>query len=175
MNINIDKQKKTEIKLEQGKSRADYLYRENELILNNITSVLVYINSNYEVQWTNSHSILNNTCGKNYKKGDVCYKKYGKDSPCIECPAMRTLKTHKLTKHEFVAFEDDIFEITAIPVDNEYGFEGIVLKFDNVTERKKLIDDLKNAKEKTEPFHLNRSHHKDIEGVYMRQFVPTEF
>ncbi len=153
INININEQKSNEIKLERSRQRLDSLYRENELILNNVTSILVYMNKEYEVQWTNSANIFDGIYKDRFVKGKKCYVLCGNSRPCDRCPVEKAIETKEIVKSDYFPINKEVFEITAIPVtgiDGSGYVEGIVLKLDNITERMKLIDDLRLAKKKTE-------------------------
>ncbi|MGL5957184.1 MAG: ATP-binding protein [Phocaeicola sp.] len=139
ISINIDERKKAELKLY-------HLHKQHELVLNNISSTLVHIDSNYEVIWSNSQNASDPSLAAAYKVGGKCYQLLGKDSPCENCAATRAMKSGTPHIVEFVLDADgEVYEAIASPLRGDSGMEGAVIRIDNVTERKKLISDLEAA------------------------------
>lgn len=124
--------------------------QQNELILNNSNSGLVYIDRNYMVQWANltvcsasiSHSI--------YKKGELCYISYGRTSPCENCIMQKAIQSHHAERH-VLNINERMIESCATPIFNsEDKVEGVVLRLDDVSERERWITELSSAKEAAE-------------------------
>lgn len=60
--------------------------QQNELILNNSNSGLVYISTDHIVQWTNLGTCSTSISNEAYKKGTFCYQStYGRNTPCEDC------------------------------------------------------------------------------------------
>lgn len=147
--INIDKQKHNELTLEKGKIELANLNKQNELILNNTSSGLVYLNTDYEVQWSNIGLIFGESKNHIYKNGERCYLSFQRDCVCEHCPVSQCIEQKKICQYDF-KLDDNIYGTTAIPVFNGDVIEGIVLRIDDITERVDLINDLKKAKNKAE-------------------------
>lgn len=145
MTINIDEHKQAELVLLNNKEELKQLIRQNEMILNNTNSGLAYITADYVVQWENI-SICLNAPFEAYRKGKICYESaHGRTSPCEDCAMKRTFQSHQMGKITRM-IGDRMVEIFAIPVFNEEGAgEGIVIRVDDVTERERMIEDLKYA------------------------------
>ena len=123
------------------------------LILNNMSSGIVYLSPDYEVQWSNLSQIHKTLADNTYIQNTKCYKSFGFDGPCPDCPAKVALENGTLMKKELDKGEIVCFDIMAIPVyenNDTHKLEGVVLRVDDITERKKMIDELKNAKELAE-------------------------
>ncbi|MEG0499645.1 MAG: response regulator [Rikenellaceae bacterium] len=122
-----------------------HLNKQNELILNNIKSALVYITADYRVIWENLSTVFKHPGTRSYyKQGTYCYSAFMRDTPCESCVMHRAIESHKSEITEFTTNEGVIVEITANPILNEENeVEGIVLKIDDVTEKRKTIGKLK--------------------------------
>ncbi len=150
IDINIDNQKRNELSLKKSRKKLKAVINKNELILNNNASAMIYLNSEFKVQWSNAHLIFKKEdLSKLYTPGVYCYEIKGKDEPCLNCPAKRALVTGHICTEE-MQLNDDFYEVIAIPILNESENEGVVLRIDKVTERKLLIEDLQNAKTQAE-------------------------
>ena len=89
-----------------------------------------------------------------YKAGLCCYKSVmHRDSPCPGCVMHKALETGKREMKE-VTFDDEFtVEITATPVydiKNEGQIRGVVLKYEDVSERTRVANEWKRAKEAAE-------------------------
>ena len=150
IDINIDYQKRSELNLERSKKKLKSVIKQNELILNNNASAMIYLNSDFQVQWSNAELIFSHEeLAKFYRSGVFCYKVKGLSEPCFLCPVKEALKTHSISSKE-IKIKNDFYEVIAIPVYKGDECEGVVLRVDRITERKHLIEDLKNAKIKAE-------------------------
>ena len=79
--ININKQKENERELENKANQLNLLYKKNELILNNISSALVYIDNEFIVQWSNTSNVFIQSMDDPYIVGAKCYELKGQKSP----------------------------------------------------------------------------------------------
>lgn len=137
--VNIDERKKAELELQ-------HLHKQHELVLNNMSSTLVHINSNYEVIWSNAQNAVDKNLAFIYQPGKKCYKLIGLNAPCAHCPAEKAMESGFEKRIEFSHGGNcDIYEATASPLRGDLGIEGAVIKIDNITEHKKLISDLETA------------------------------
>lgn len=122
---------------------------QNELILHNTNSGLIYITPDYKVQWENlsvcSASLSNNA----YKKGEICYQStFGRTTPCEDCVMQRAFQS-KLTEQKKIEINGRILEVSAIPIlTDENTTEGIVVRMDDITEHQRMISQLHEAKER---------------------------
>lgn len=126
--------------------------RRDEIIINNTNSGLAYITPDYIVQWENISICTPDIAYETYRKGELCYKSaYKRDAPCKDCLLKRVMKSKKIEQREFVLENGRHVEVLANPVlqrDNE--LEGIVIRVDDITERQKMIGDLRDAKKRAE-------------------------
>lgn len=122
---------------------------QNELILNNVNSGLAYITTDYVVQWENISLCSASLSSEAYRKGQICYQStYGRISPCEDCVMTRAIRSG-LTEQKILELSGRIMEIFATPVQNENGeTEGVVIRLDDITERQRIISELRVAKEK---------------------------
>ncbi len=121
---------------------------QNELILNNTNSGLVYITIDYVVQWENLSICSASLSSEAYKKGEVCYKStYGRTRPCENCVMQQALRSG-LSEQRIFKLSGRTIEAIATPVlgkDNKP--DGVVVRLDDVSERQQMITDLHLAKE----------------------------
>ncbi len=127
-------------------------YQQGELIINNSNSSLAYITSDYIVQWENFSSMALGAIYELYKKGEPCYKSaYGRSEPCENCVMQRAMLSKKVEQIEQQLENGTSLEIFATPIFNHKNeVEGVVIRAENNTERKEIIEALKKAKEKAE-------------------------
>lgn len=137
--INVHSRKVAELKLQE-------LNYQKELIFNNMSSILVYITNDFEVQWSNSHQILGDEWGSIYKQGTKCYHSFGLENPCPNCPALQAMRSGEVVCLEFNRMPDaKVYESTATVIKGENGMDGVVLKLDNITELKQVITELEST------------------------------
>lgn len=123
--------------------------RQNNLILNNINSGLVYIAPDYKVIWENVSFIFpKQPDGKRYyEAGKLCYQSArNSDTPCQGCAAMRAM-TSKQIEHTELTIPGGTIEIYANPILNAQNeVEGVILRIDDITQRKKIQNELETTK-----------------------------
>ncbi len=126
-------------------------YAQGQLIINNANSGLAYISADYIVQWENFSSLPQYQY-ETYHKGQLCYKSaYNRTQPCENCVLQRAMTSHRVEQIEFNLENGETLEIFATPILSPQGeVEGVVIRADNCTERKKMIQALEKAKEKAE-------------------------
>lgn len=143
--LDITQRKLSEERLEQA-------IKQNEIILNNVNSGLAYIGTDYIVHWENVAACSASLSYEAYKKGELCYRTaHGRSEPCEHCVLKRALQSRQVEQIEFTFDNGKSIEVFATPVltsNNE--IEGIVIRVDNVTERKAMFNALAQAKEKAE-------------------------
>lgn len=152
MDINVDNHKRTELAILGNKTELDALNKQNELILNNTNSGLVFLDDDFVVQWENLSAFMpNHPMTKNYKKGMVCHKAvHGLDSPCPGCIVLRSKNSGKIEIKEISA-HGNIAELTATPIYDDPGNRvGTVLKVVDITESKTIHVELEAAKNRAE-------------------------
>lgn len=122
--------------------------QQNELVLNNTNSGLVYISPDYVVQWENLSVCSASLSSNAYKKGEICYKStYGLSAPCEDCVMKRALESG-LSEQRTFEMSERILEATATPVLGENGLtEGVVIRLDDITERQRMIAELRTTRE----------------------------
>lgn len=129
--------------------KINQLNKQNELILNNIKSALVYITPDYKVAWENVSIVFGQaSANKYYTVGTYCYSAFNRETPCKNCVMQRAMQSGKSESDEITVEEKKTIEITANPIlsaDNK--IDGIVLKIDDVTEKKEYIHKLKTLEQ----------------------------
>ena len=175
--ININKQKENERELENKANQLNLLYKKNELILNNISSALVYIDNEFIVQWSNTSNVFIQSMDDPYIVGAKCYELKGQKSPCNKCPVLKALNYNMIFREEFNFGECGVWEAVAIPVTADDGnkIDGVVFKIDNITIRKKLIDDLKESKEKSDNLNLELSSANELMSAIIDEIPSSLF
>ena len=174
IDINIDDQKQNEMKLRKSAELLTSLNRQNELILNNMSSALVYIDPDFNIQWSNTHQVFKDKRTNPYKVGCKCYSYFKRNEPCDNCPVAKALKQRAVVKEELVTSDNRAWDVVAMPVFSEDGsnIEGVVYKLDNITMRKKLIEDLKQAKHKSDKLNLELSSINELMFAILNQ-IPS--
>ena len=130
----------------------------NNLILNNINSGLVYIDTNYKVKWSNL-SVFPDIALKmgieKYVTGYCCNCSIDEECNSLECMIKTAIDTKKIQYKEYVCSEELTVEVTSIPIyGNEGEIAGALYRITDVTERKRAekSDKLKSV------FLANMSH-----------------
>lgn len=126
--------------------------RMNQLILNNTNTGLVFLNSDFVVQWENLSTYNNNLLGLGYKKGCHCYETvWNKEAPCPDCLVQKALVSGKIEQEERAFKEGVTISIMAVPVRDEYQeLRGVVMKVEDITVKKQAEQELQRAKEEAE-------------------------
>lgn len=151
--------------------KIDLLYKEKELILNNMSSALVYITPDYRVMWENVSKVFSgSSIDKYYVTGTYCYTTFQRDSPCENCVMRQAMQSRKKESTEFTNEAGISIEILANPIlgaDNM--IESIVLKIDDITEKKKTNRKLEMADQKVAA--TNRLLHTILDNLPSSLFV----
>ena len=148
MSINIEAHKQVESILLKNKEELKQLIRQNELVLNNTNSGLAYINRDYIVQWENVSMCSASLSYEAYKKGEPCYKSaHNRETPCENCVLQRALKSRQMEQITFNLNNKRTIEVFATPVFNDDNdIEGIVIRVDDITDRERVFEELRQAK-----------------------------
>ena len=168
IDINIDSHKKVESELIESKNKLNSLIKQNELILNNSNTGLVFLDKNFVIQWENfsSYKIMIPNLLK-YKKGFVCYKSvHGYDEPCPDCIIQKCVNRKSPVTKE-VVYDGVISELTAIPIYNNDELIGTVLKTIDITEIKRINTELKEAKERAEFARLKAEESNKLKSAFL--------
>ncbi len=152
MSLNIDSHKHAEMTLLENKKALDNLILQNELVLNNTNSGLAYIGKDYIVKWENISFCSKSISYEAYKKGEYCYKSaHNRTSPCENCVLQRALLSRQTEQIKFNLDGEHTVEVFATPVFIEDGvMDGVVIRVDDVTERERMIEELRQAKQEAE-------------------------
>ena len=83
-----------------------------------------------------------------YKRGECCYKSaHNRTSPCDNCVLSKVLVSRQMEKIKFHLENNRIVEVLATPVFNESEeIDGIVIRVDDITDRERMIEELRQAK-----------------------------
>lgn len=128
---------------------------QNKIILDNINSGLVYVDKNYNVLWENVSSVLSPEFKDGtyyFETGEFCHKNSDKmPYTCAKNLIEKAFSLKTAQKDEQVVPSGISEEIFASPVLNfDDNVEGVVLRIDNISKRKRMIQDLKEAKDAAE-------------------------
>ena len=149
--VNVNQRVANERSIEESRLQLLHANRQNELILNNTSSGIVFIDADYVVQWSNLASQhIFRQCAGLYEVGQKCFHSFGRSTKCPSCPLNDHPDTNGSSSREFCFGQNRILDLTATPVIHNGQREGAVLRIDDITELKKLIGELRSAKEKAE-------------------------
>jgi len=122
-------------------------------ILDAIGEGVSIIDEDMKIVWVNP--IIEQWAGKLEDiKGKNCYKVYQKrDTPCENCPSLKTFKSGKIEKARQYAYDTEgnikYFEFTSAPLEDELGRTiGVVELAVDLTEKIKLEHKLKETKDR---------------------------
>ncbi len=148
--INVTSQKLYEISLNEAKAELMHINHQNELILNNTSSGIVYIDADFKVVWNNLSYMKGLKLPEGvFEVGSNCHMAFGECIACQDCPMAN--KTGRIeTWKRKVILGENVFQIQTTPIFGENGIEAAVLRIDNITERAKMIKELEQAKLKAE-------------------------
>lgn len=122
------------------------LLRQNDLILNNTNSGLIYLTPDYIVQWENVSARKDFLYEGAYAKKCKCFKTLGLEQPCEHCVMSRALASGH-TERKIFEHTGKTVEVFATPVRNSKDeIEGVVLRLDDITQRQNMIRELHKAK-----------------------------
>ena len=148
----ISQLKLYERELIAAKESLEKAIKKQQLALKSIDFGLVYIDKDFRVQWEETTHIANLLEEGRYQPGELCYMTKSEfKEPCKNCAFKEAIQCGKTVRHIFKAHHFDI-EVTAIPVydDNNKDIIGGLVRYENITEKLKIEQMLKDAKEKAE-------------------------
>ncbi len=125
-------------------------YRQSELILNSSTSSLVYVDTNYVVQWTNIKNLAEFSNGRLYY--DIDKEKYVCSDELKNNHESHINKGIRDGEAQFtkITIGNRVYDLWCTPVFEDGVCEGVVIRYDDVTYRDKMIKDLEIAKHRAE-------------------------
>lgn len=128
------------------------LMEYNQLIWENASIGLVYLSPDYIVQWENLSNYSSHPMAKAYKTGVLCYKNaWGYDSPCKGCVVEKAMKSNRMESKVVTLSGGLTIEISGKAVRNEQNeIAGYVLKFDDITDKMRIDEELRYAISKAE-------------------------
>lgn len=125
--------------------------RLNHLILNNTNLGFVFINPQFVVEWENVSANSHQAIASRYREGKKCYENIGQQQPCKDCIVQRVFHSRKIESVELQLADGVTAEVVGNPVWNEKKeLVGVVLKVEDVTQKKQAAEELRIAKEEAE-------------------------
>lgn len=125
--------------------------RLNQLILNNTNLGFVFINPQFVVEWENVSANSHQAIASRYREGKKCYENIGQQQPCKDCIVQRVFHSRKIESVELQLADGVTAEVVGNPVWNEEKeLVGVVLKVEDVTQKKQAAEELRIAKEEAE-------------------------
>jgi len=148
----ITELKREKEKLEETKEELENTKNELEAILGSIQEGISLLDTDLKVRYTND------TMREWYEdniplESNKCYRVYrNRNEPCSDCPALRCMESGQVEKEVVSASEhpgDKYLEVFAYPMIDEItgDITGVVEFVRDVTERKKLEEELKIREE----------------------------
>lgn len=135
------------------------ILRKNEYILKHINSAIAYIGIDYRVIWGNVSEFMKDkfqTDLRPYETGSLCYESIGEKYPCPDCILHKALISGQtVSKQLDIKEEEKTLEVfaTAVSGDADYK-DGVIIRIDEITERKNLYSQLENSRNKAEELNI---------------------
>lgn len=148
----VSQLKKYEREITAAKEELEKAIKKQSLALKSIDFGLIYIDKTYRVQWEETTHIKSLVSGRHYTPGLICYQTSAlRDKPCEHCAFKEAIEQGVIVRHTIRIDKVD-FEVTATPVYATGGKEviGGLLRFEDITEKLKIEQDLREAKNKAE-------------------------
>lgn len=147
----------------------------NSLILNNINSGLIYINKECVIQWSNLDSFGELVLGMNIKEYRSkhhcdCWNS-GKCLKNKNCLIRDAIESGEVKSEERVYGDSLTIDVRSIPVYGDGGkIEGALFKINDITERKKLDNELSRSMEEVSLSNqiLQKIIERMPEGMYIK-------
>ena len=96
--------------------------REKSAILNAMSELVAYQDTNHTVLWVNKAAAESVAQHPENLKGKKCYEIWGKrEKPCEICPVKDALESGVMQKSEVMTSDQKVWGISAYPVKNENG------------------------------------------------------
>lgn len=128
-----------ERELIRAKEELENAIRTQNLVLKSINFGLIYINTDYRVEWESTENMKNLIPNRYYAPGEVCYRTVmNRDTPCEKCAFNEAMKLKQAVRHEFT--EGDVtVEISAHPVyDANKKILGGLMKIEDISDKKRI-------------------------------------
>ena len=148
----VSQLKKYEREITAAKEELEEAIKKQSLALKSIDFGLIYIDKTYRVQWEETTHIKSLVSGRHYTPGLICYQTSAlRDKPCEHCAFKEAIEQGVIVRHTIRIDKVD-FEVTATPVYATGGKEviGGLLRLEDITEKLKIEQDLREAKNKAE-------------------------
>ena len=148
----VSQLKKYEREITAAKEELEEAIKKQSLALKSIDFGLIYIDKTYRVQWEETTHIKSLVSGRHYTPGLICYQTSAlRDKPCEHCAFKEAIEQGVIVRHTIRIDKVD-FEVTGTPVYATGGKEviGGLLRFEDITEKLKIEQDLREAKNKAE-------------------------
>lgn len=148
----VSQLKKYEREITAAKEELEEAIKKQSLALKSIDFGLIYIDKTYRVQWEETTHLKSLLPGRHYTPGLICYQTSAlRDKPCEHCAFKEAIEQGIIVRHTIRIDKVD-FEVTATPVYATGGKEviGGLLRFEDITEKLKIEQDLREAKDKAE-------------------------
>lgn len=138
INIDISSYKEMEFKLIETVQKAEALVVERDIVIDNLSSGLIYINTDFIVQWESTKILHPIFANAGYIPGQVCYRTaYGRDIPCENCPFVEMIETGKTATTYREIDGQYTLEVNANPIYDKNGIlTGCVVQLIDITTRK---------------------------------------
>lgn len=119
-------------------------------IVSSMGQGIILVNKECQIEW------INETCEKWVKNGsgvigEKCYRIFGKQVYCEECPVQKVIKTGRIFRHTIVSDKGRYYSVTSAPVrDDEGNVKQILEVLDDITQNINLRKKLGKTKDKLE-------------------------
>jgi len=139
----IEKRNQTEKELRESE-------RQKQAILDGITTNIAFVNEDLEIKWVNKCAA--DSVGKLPSRmiGHRCHEFWANpDKPCDGCPAVKAFETKKSEHTMMVTPDGRVWDEKGEPVfDDAGGLMGVVEIAQDITDRKRAEDALRESEEK---------------------------
>lgn len=137
VNTNITKLKRTKEQLLEANRQAAELLAQRDLVINNLSSALLYIDTDYMVKWGNIKAldhIFGDGC---YRVGEKCYQStFNRQTPCNQCPLTEMIQTKGHVTKQITRKSSCLEVVTNPAFDTNGNLLGGIMKLDDITARK---------------------------------------
>ncbi|MBN1551183.1 PAS domain-containing protein [bacterium] len=118
--------------------------REKSAILNAMSELVAYQDTNHNIIWTNKAAAQSVNENAENLQGRKCYEIWaGKENECEICPVAEAIKTEKMQQEEITTPDGRTWSIRGYPVKNKTGnIIGVIEVTLNITERKQIEESL---------------------------------
>ena len=119
--------------------------REKELILENLSEQVSYLDQDMRLVWANRHACERHVLDREAYLGRKCYELFhGFDEPCPGCPVSEAIETGRVATGEVVSPDGHFWELTSTPVfEEKEGLTGVLHFAYDVTDLKTSEAELK--------------------------------